>query len=149
MRIRDWSSDVCSADLVEDEASTVRRRAGLHALQVGTGARLGHADRADAFTTCHLRQIFLLLRFAAKVQDVWCGDIRMHRKVRCEREKAYRRDFLDDDPRERERRADAAVCLGLVAAPQARFPHLQIECLGNAAALSTLLVLSPALGGAQ
>src|SRR3546814_3428561 len=114
---------------VEDEAITVRRRAGLHALQVGTGARLGHADRADAFTTCHLRQIFLLLRFAAEVQDVWCGDIRMHRQVRCEREKAHPRDFLDDDARERERRADAAVFLGLVDAQRSEEHTSELQSL--------------------
>src|SRR3546814_917362 len=49
---------------VEDEAITVRRRAGLHALQVGTGARLGHADRADAFTRSeeHTSELQSLMR---------------------------------------------------------------------------------------
>ena len=49
-------------------------RAGLDALQVGAGARLGHGDGADQLAGRHLRQPFLLLLFRAVVEDVGRDD---------------------------------------------------------------------------
>ena len=54
---------------------------GFHALQVGTGTWLGHADGAHGFTADHFRQPGLFLLFRAQVQDVGGNDIGVHGDV--------------------------------------------------------------------
>ncbi|MNP05848.1 hypothetical protein D3C76_978090 [compost metagenome] len=50
-------------------------RAGVHGLQVGTGARFGHGDGADHLTGGDFRQPVLFLRFGAVVEDVVTDDM--------------------------------------------------------------------------
>ena len=50
-------------------------RGGLDALQVGSGGRLAHRDRADQLAGGQLRQVLLLLRLGAVVQDVGRNDL--------------------------------------------------------------------------
>ena len=49
--------------------------AGLDALQVAAGSRLGHRDRGDEFPGAELRQPALLLFFAGQVQQVGRHDV--------------------------------------------------------------------------
>ncbi|MCY1545389.1 hypothetical protein D9M68_813300 [compost metagenome] len=48
--------------------------AGAHVLQVGAGARLGHAHAGDVLAAGKFRQVALLLRLGAVALDVMCGD---------------------------------------------------------------------------
>jgi hypothetical protein len=54
-------------------------RAGLDALQVGTGAGLGHRDGADEFARRHPGQPLALLLFRTVVEDVGRDDRVMQR----------------------------------------------------------------------
>ena len=49
--------------------------AGLDALQVAAGARLGHRDRGDQLTGAELRQPTLLLLFVGQAQQVGRHDV--------------------------------------------------------------------------
>ena len=53
---------------------TLLHGGGLHALQVGTGTRLGHGDGADALTGDHLRQVLFFQELATVVLDVGSND---------------------------------------------------------------------------
>src|SRR3546814_12549893 len=89
MRISDWSSDVCSSDLhdndtgilsvadegllaVDDIAIAGAPRRGAHRLEVRPGAGRGHRNRADPFARRHARQPALALRLGAITEDITC-----------------------------------------------------------------------------
>src|SRR3546814_16249181 len=93
MRISDWSSDVCSSDLhdndtgilsvaddgllaVDDIAIVGAPRRGAHRLEVRPGAGLGHRKRADQFARRHARQPAIALRLGALSEDIMCDDAR-------------------------------------------------------------------------
>src|SRR3546814_21064859 len=95
MRISDWSSAVCSSDLdgddvrglaVADEglltaqpkAARHPASAGADRLEVRSGARLGHRDRADPVAVRHRRQPALLLGLGAVGEDIVRDDARTH-----------------------------------------------------------------------
>ena len=59
----------------------IEHRGGLHPLQVGTGARLGHGDGSDHLAGHQFRQVFVLQRFTAVMQDVRRNDVRMQGKT--------------------------------------------------------------------
>ncbi|MCY1422762.1 hypothetical protein D9M71_384570 [compost metagenome] len=60
---------------VDDVLVALLHRAGAYRLQVGTGARLGHGDGADALAGTDLRQPELLLLLGAVIEDVLGDDV--------------------------------------------------------------------------
>ena len=107
---------------VEQVAVAGLLRGGLHALQVGAGARLGHGDGADQFAGGELRQPALFLLLGAVVQDVGRNDPGMQR--RAERIEAGQHHFPVDHRLVREGAARPAVFLRHRGAQQARRPGL-------------------------
>ena len=107
-------------------------RAGLDALQVAAGSRLGHGDRGDQFPSAELRQPALLLLFVRQVQQVRRHDV----VVQAETDAAVTpgRGFLGDDRVVPEIGVStAAVLLGHGHAEEALFtgfePHAAVDDL--------------------
>lgn len=120
---------------VDDKTIAVRLRhcVGFDALQVGSGARLAHADGANTLTTGHARQVLGLLMVVAQVQDVGRGNIRVHGQVGREGQKSATRHFFDDQHRVFERRSHAAKFFRHVDTQQAVVAHLPVQRGGELA----------------
>ena len=125
----------------DDVAVAVFVGAGFHALQVGAGAGLGHADGAHGFAADHLRQPGLLLLFAAQVKDVGRDDVRVHGQVGGQGAEAHARGFFHHDRGEAEVRAETAVLFRDVNAQQAVFAHAIPEVAGEFFVLFPLVVV--------
>ena len=97
--------------------------AGLDALQVGAGARLGHGDGADQLAGGQLRQPLLFLLLRAVMQDVWRDDGIV--QADAEAVDADMADRLDDGALMREGAARTAVLFGHRSAEQACGARLQ------------------------
>ena len=94
---------------VEHVAVAGFSRGGAHALQIGTGAGLGHGDGADHLAAHKLGQPALLLLVGAVMQNVWRDDPRMQR--RAEIVEAAERQFAVDHRFMPEMAADPAIFL--------------------------------------
>ena len=97
-------------------------RLGAHALQVGTGARLGHGDGAYHLTRGELGQPAFLLLLGAIMQDVGRDDAGVQRPA--ERVEAGQRIFTVDHGLVGEGAAGAAIFLGHRGAEQTGLPGL-------------------------
>ena len=126
---------------VDHVAVAVFFGAGFHALQVGAGAGLGHADGAHGFTADHLRQPGLFLLFRAQVEDVGRDDVRVHGQVGGQGAEAHARGFFHHDRGEAEVRAETAVLFRDVNAQQAVFAHAVPEVAGEFFVLFPLIVV--------
>ncbi len=133
----------------EITAFAVRQGRGLHPLQIGAGARLGHGDGADGRAAGHLRQPVLLLLLGAQMQDVGRGDVRMHRQVGGKRQEAHAPGLFQHDHRELEAGAAAAVFLRQIHRQQAGLAHLVVELARHPAVLLPLLDVRLHLAGEE
>ena len=111
--------------------------------QVGTGARLGHGNRADHFAGDQFGQVLLLLLRRAVIEDIWRDDVRVQPPANAGQAGAG--DFLDDNGTVAEIRPHTAILFRHGRTQEAQLTGLLPKFTADLAVLLPLIVIRRSL----